>query len=94
MDGVAIAENGKIVTDEMIAEWESALGRDEWPEGWHNVGKVIDGKMPPTLAESVTLSVKIPAAMRSAIDKEAKAEGKSTSAYVRGVLAASLMAAS
>lgn len=92
--GDIVAGNGRIVTNEMIAEWERALDRDEWPEGWHNVGKVIDGKMPPTLAESVTLSVKIPAAMRSAIDKGAKAEGKSTSAYVRGILAASLMAAS
>ena len=26
-----LAENGKAVTDEMIAEWESALDRDEWP---------------------------------------------------------------
>ncbi len=35
-----IAENGKVVTDEMIANWESALERDEWPEGWVNVGEI------------------------------------------------------
>lgn len=28
MNGI-VAENGKVVTDEMIADWESALERDE-----------------------------------------------------------------
>lgn len=39
-----IRENGKVVTDEMIADWESALERDEWPSGWVNVGEVVEGK--------------------------------------------------
>ena len=43
MDGI-VAENGKVVTDEMIAGWESALERDEWPSGWVNVGDVVDGR--------------------------------------------------
>jgi hypothetical protein len=34
MNGI-VAENGKVVTDEMIADWESALERDEWPTGFH-----------------------------------------------------------
>lgn len=38
MNGI-VAENGKVVTDEMIADWESALERDEWPSGWVNVGE-------------------------------------------------------
>ena len=38
MKGI-VAENGKVVTDEMIAGWESALERDEWPSGWVNVGE-------------------------------------------------------
>lgn len=37
-----VAENGKVVTDEMIADWESALERDEWPSGWVNVGEVVE----------------------------------------------------
>ena len=41
-----LAENGKAVTDEMIAEWESALDRDKWPERWRNAGEIIDGKLP------------------------------------------------
>lgn len=41
MNGV-VAENGKIVTDEMIAVWESALERDEWPSGWVNVGEIVE----------------------------------------------------
>lgn len=41
MNGV-VAENGKVVTDEMIADWESALERDEWPNGWVNVGEIVE----------------------------------------------------
>lgn len=39
-------ENGKVVTDEMIADWEGALERDEWPNGWVNVGEIVEGKLP------------------------------------------------
>lgn len=35
-------ENRKVVTDEMIAGWESALERDEWPSGWVNVGEIVE----------------------------------------------------
>ena len=40
------AENGEIVTDEMISCWEEALERDEWPDGWTNVGEVVEGAPP------------------------------------------------
>lgn len=43
MSGI-VAENGIVVTDEMFANWESALERDEWPDGWVNVGEVVDGR--------------------------------------------------
>lgn len=91
MNGI-VAENGKVVTDEMIAGWESALERDEWPSGWVNVGEIVEGKLPKAAPETVTLSLKVPAAMKRALEKEAKAEGKSTGAYARGILADGLMA--
>ena len=87
-----VAENGKVVTDEMIASWEDALERDEWPDGWANVGEIVEGRLPTSLSDSVTLSVKIPAPMKRVIEAEAEHKGKTTSAYVRGVLADSLMA--
>jgi predicted GNAT superfamily acetyltransferase len=87
-----IAEDGTLITDEMIANWESALERDEWPEGWRNVGEIVEGKLPSSMNDSVTLSIKIPAAMKRVLETEAEHEGKTTSAYVRGVLANSLMA--
>lgn len=85
-----VAENGQMVTEAMIGRWAASLDRDEWPDGWQNVGDVVDGKLPGS--GSVTLSIKIPSAMKRAIEREAKAEGKSTGAYVRGVIADSLMA--
>ncbi len=91
MNGI-VAENGKVVTDEMIAEWESALEHDEWPSGWVNVGEIVEGKLPKSAPEMVTLSLKVPVAMKQALEKKAKAEGKSTGAYARGILADGLMA--
>ena len=41
MNGI-VAENGMLVTDEMIAGWETALERDEWPSEWENVGEVFE----------------------------------------------------
>lgn len=90
MNGI-VAENGKLVTDEMIANWEDALERDEWPEGWVNIGEIVEGRLPKVTPDTVTLSLKVPAAMKRAIDGKAKSEGKSTGAYVRGVIADSLM---
>ena len=88
MNGI-VAENGKVVTDEMIANWESALERDEWPSGWVNVGEIVEGKLPKAAPETVTLSLKVPVAMKRALEKD---EGKSTGAYARGILADGLMA--
>ncbi len=37
------AIDGMRVTDEMIDTWCDALDRDEWPDGWQNVGDVVEG---------------------------------------------------
>ena len=81
-----VAENGKVGTDEMIAGWESALERDEWPSGWVNVGEIVEGKLPKAAPDTVTLSLKVPAAMKRALEKEAKAEGKSTGTTIEHYL--------
>lgn len=44
MNGI-VAENGKVVTDEMIAGWEGAHERDEWPSEWVSVGEVVEGDL-------------------------------------------------
>lgn len=69
MNGI-VAENGKVVTDEMIAGWESALERDEWPSGWVNVGEIVEGKLPKAAPETVTLSLKVPVAMKRALERK------------------------
>lgn len=43
-----VAENGVVVTDETIAGWESALERNEWPDGWANIGEIVEGRLPET----------------------------------------------
>lgn len=68
----------------------SLRAREGW--GWVNVGEIVEGKLPKAAPETVTLSLKVPVAMKRALEKEAKAEGKSTGAYARGILADGLMA--
>ena len=92
MSGI-VAEDGKVVTDEMIAGWEGALERDEWPSGWVNVGDAVDGRLPKAAPETVTLSLKVPAVMKMAIEREAKSGGVSVSAYVREAIADKLLGA-
>jgi hypothetical protein len=89
--GVIRTKSGHMVTEEMIDKWSEALDRDEWPEGWVNVGKVVIGRPPMSAEGSVTLSVKVPVAMKKAIENEAKNDGLSTSDYVRSVLASELV---
>ncbi len=90
MNGI-VAENGVMVTDEMINGWESALERDEWPSGWVNVGEIVEGRLPKAAPETTTLSLKVPVAMKKALEAEARSEGKSTGAFARGLLADGLM---
>ena len=90
MNGI-VAENGKVVTDEMIAGWESALSAMSGRADGSTSAKSSRASR-KAAPDTVTLSLKVPAAMKRALEKEAKAEGKSTGAYARGILADGLMA--
>jgi len=90
MDAIR-AENGQLVTPEMIDGWSSALDDDRWPAGEKNVGKVIVGRPPLSTEGSAVLSVKIPPAIKRAYEQEAKDEGITTSELVRSVLVSRLL---
>lgn len=91
MSGIKSA-NGKMVTEEMIDAWSSALDNDQWPEGWHNVGEIVDGKPVVPAEKSVVLSYKLPESLKRAAAREAEKEGMTTSAYARLALEEKLMA--
>lgn len=59
MSGI-VAENGKEVTDEMVAEWEGSLEQGEWPSGWANVGDTLEGRLPKTSPGIATLTLRSP----------------------------------
>ncbi len=88
------AANGQLVTDEMISSWCESLDRNEWPNGWKNVGNVVHGKPPVDSESSVVLSVKVPIGMKRAIEARAKNKGMSTSAAARELLENGLLATS
>lgn len=85
------ASNGQIVTDAMIENWAESLDADKWPSGWKNVGGVCEGVPKVTSANTETLSIKIPAAMKTAVARQAKASGQTTSAFVRGIIEDSMV---
>ena len=90
MDRIEAAD-GKIVTDEMIDRWCEALDSDKWPTGERSIGEPISGRPPLSAEGSTVLSIKVSPAMKRAIEREAAAEGVSTSELVRSMLASGLL---
>jgi cellobiose phosphorylase len=85
------ANNGQVVTTAMIDKWAESLDADKWPSGWKNVGEIQDGLPQTSPANTETLSIKLPAAMKVAVINNARVSGKSTSAFVRGIIENSLV---
>lgn len=86
------ASNGQEITEDMIDCWCESYEKGEFPDGEHTVGSVVYGRPPLSEGEAtVTLSVKVPAGLKEAIEQNAKAKGVSPSAYVRSVLTESLL---
>lgn len=85
-----IAANGTKVTDEMIDKWSEALDKDMWPVGWESRSDVVYGRPPISAGGSATLSIKVPKAMKDALEQQAKAHGTTTSNYARTLLAGAL----
>lgn len=85
---------GRVVPREGEPNWGTVERRIERVnEAQKAAGKRATRKDAVVMADVVvTLSLKVPAAMKRALEKEAKAEGKSTGAYARGILADGLMA--
>lgn len=77
---------GRTVTDTTIETWAEALDRDRWPEGWVNVGAVVDGAPPARRERTVTLTVRVPPAVKMALEARARAAGETTSAMARRLL--------
>ena len=89
-----IAANGQEITEAMIVSWCDAYERGEFPEGERTVGEVVMGRPPLSAEKTVTLNVKVPVGMKATLAKRAKEHGTTTSAYVRGILANDILAAS
>ena len=83
-----MSKNGVEVTEAMINDICVALDRNEWPEGWENVGSIVRGHA--GTANSENISFKVTPSMKQAIAEQASKEGVSTSAYVRGAVARAL----
>jgi hypothetical protein len=67
----------------MINRWNASYEKGEFPEGEHTVGGVVHGRPPLSQEGTVTFSVKIPIGMKAAIERAAKDEGTTPSAFAR-----------
>ncbi|WP_368018699.1 hypothetical protein [Olsenella sp. AGMB03486] len=75
--------DGQEITEEMINRWNASYEKGEFPKGEHTVGGVVHGRPPLSQEGTVTFSVKIPVGMKAAIERAAKDEGTTPSAFAR-----------
>ncbi|NPD31933.1 ribbon-helix-helix protein, CopG family [Eggerthellaceae bacterium zg-997] len=84
---------GQEITDEMIERWCNAYEKGEFPPGERSVGPVIRGRPPLSHEETVVLSIKVPASMKKALEREASSQGQTASAFARDAINARLSSA-
>lgn len=91
-DKLYAAEGGQEITEEMIDRWCDAYDRGEFPEGEHTTGGVVYGRPPLSSEATVVITVKVPMGMKKAVERRAREEGVTTSAFARSALAEKLLA--
>lgn len=92
-DRYVSAVTGQEITDEMIDRWCGFYDKGKFPEDERAEGEVKYGRPPLSSDPLAVLSVKMPPGMKKAIEREAKAQGLTVSAYARNVLADTLLTA-
>lgn len=88
------AANGQTITEDMIDGWCAAYEKGEFPASERTVGGVVRGRPPLSNDETVTLSVKVPFAMKEAIRRRAAEKGITPSEYARLAINEKLLEAS
>ena len=83
--------DGNSVSEEMIDSWRSSLNKNEWPDGWSNVGETVDGKL-PSYNQQTTLSFKAPMSLKMAAERQAAEKEMSLSAFIRSALEKEIVA--
>lgn len=92
--GSFTAANGQVMTDKMMADLEAAYAAGKFPLDEYSVGDVIHGA-PRSLSPegSSVLSIKVPLAMKRAIQAQAEREHTTPSTLVRSMIAHQLVEA-
>lgn len=86
-----IAASGQEITEAMIDRWCDAYERGEFPEGEDTIGGVVYGRPPLSREGTAVISIKVPIGMKLAVERRARSQGVSTSAYARDALADKLL---
>lgn len=81
------AANGRKIDDEMIDRWCEAYEQGGFPSGEHTVGEVVMGRPILSAEKTTTLTIKLPASMKAALNRKAKTKGTTMSNYLRSLIA-------
>lgn len=85
---IAISNNGKEVTQEMIDKWCEAYDKGEFPDGEYSTGRIWYGVPTPTLSKTITF--KASESLEKSIKSRAKQLGISTSDFCREAISNAL----
>ncbi len=77
--------DGKTFTDEDINSWCENYEYGEFLPNSQTTN-IISGKPQHTTPKSATITLKVPVGMKVALNKKAKQQGVTTSAYIRSAL--------
>lgn len=80
------AEDGTVVSAEMLESWTESYEGGALPEGYSFDGPVRPGRPKLIEGEMATMTIRIPLALKKAICREAEEQGMTASGYVREVL--------
>jgi hypothetical protein len=86
-----VANNGAIVTDEMLDKLAEEYESGEWPE--RKEGKVTLGRPRISSEELVNVTFRMPRSRVAAIERLADASGESRSEFLRDIIDKALTAA-
>lgn len=82
-----IAENGQLINDDVLGQWEAEYASEDW--SGMEFGKLLHGL--PSVALSETLSCKVTGGIKNAVMNKAREEQISISEFVKRAIVSELL---
>ena len=84
---ITVTENGQKITGETIDKWCAAYESGRFPDGYEPTDKITRGR-PSLYGDKMTsITIRVPAIQKVALEREATDSGVSLSSYLRNIIA-------